>query len=201
ERAMVRLDNDTPPVGVDAPSPSPYFVVLLDRETGEINQIYGDTFREDVVLSRIALLSLSELRSYASTQEIVELDTPDESVPPHLVTVRTRTNSIMVSGVPTVEREDYPRQLVTVQLITAVLLLGALLLLGGRLIVRVLAPLDWVAPIGRHISSGSHLGERLPGADSFSEVGRLGMAINSKLGRLESAFRAKAESEQRVRNF
>ena len=201
ERAMVRLDNDTPPVGVDAPSPSPYFVVLLDRETGEINQIYGDTFREDVVLSRIALLPLSELRSYASTQEIVELDTPDESVPPHLVTVRTRTNSIMVSGVPTVEREDYPRQLVTVQLITAVLLLGALLLVGGRLIVRALAPLDRMATIAGQISTGSDLGDRMPDADPYSEVGRLGMAINTMLGRLESAFRAKAESEQRVRNF
>lgn len=145
ERAMVRLDNDTPPVGVDAPSPSPYFVVLLNPETGEVNQIYGDTLREDVVLNRLAHLSLSELRSYASSQEIVELDTPDERVPPHLITVRMRPNSIMVSGVPTDEREDYPRQLVTVQLITAILLLGGLLLIGGRLIVRALAPLDRMA--------------------------------------------------------
>src|SRR5690606_2235905 len=201
ERAMIRLDNDTPPVGVDAPSPSPYFVVLLNPETGEVNQIYGDTLREDVVLNRLAHLSLTELRSYASSQEIVELDTPDERVPPHLITVRMRPNAIMVSGVPTDEREDYPRQLVTVQLITAVLLLGGLLLIGGRLIVRALAPLDRMATTAGQISTGSDLGDRMPDADPYSEVGRLGMAINTMLARLENAFRAKAESERRVRDF
>ena len=186
--------------GVDAPSPSPYFVVLLNPETGEVNQIYGDTLREDVVLNRLAHLSLTELRSYASSQEIVELDTPDERVPPHLITVRMRPNAIMVSGVPTDEREDYPRQLV-MQLITAVLLLGGLLLIGGRLIVRALAPLDRMATTAGQISTGSDLGDRMPDADPYSEVGRLGMAINTMLARLENAFRAKAESERRVRDF
>ncbi|MEY9214052.1 HAMP domain-containing histidine kinase [Thermobifida halotolerans] len=201
ERAMVRLDNDTPPVGVDAPSPSPYFVVLINPDTGEVNQIYGDTFREDVVLSRIARLSLAQLRSYASSQEIVELDTPDESVPPHMVTVRMRADSILISGVPTEEREEYPRQLITVQLLTAVLLLGGLLLIGGRLIVRALAPLDRMATTAGQISTGSDLADRMPDADPYSEVGRLGIAINTMLGRLENAFRAKAESERRVREF
>lgn len=201
ERAMVRLDNGTPPVGVDAPSPSPYFVVLLNPETGEVNQIYGDTFREDVVLSRVSELSLAQLRSYASSQELFELDTPDSSVPPHMVTVRMRADAIMVSGVPTEERQDYPRQLMTVQLLTAVLLLGALLLVGGRLIVQALAPLSRMATTAGRISTGSDLAARMPGADPYSEVGRLGSAINTMLGRLESAFQAKAESERRVREF
>ncbi|TDQ55117.1 sensor histidine kinase [Actinorugispora endophytica] len=201
ERAMVRLDNGTPPVGVDAPSPSPYFVILLNPETGEVNQIYGDTFREDVVLNRIARLSLEELRSHASSQEIFEVDVPNGTVPPHMVTVRARHDAIMVSGVPTEERQDYPRQLMTVQMITAVLLLGALILAGGRLIVRALAPLNRMATTAGRISTGSDLADRMPDADPYSEVGRLGMAINTMLGRLENAFRAKAESERRVRDF
>ncbi|GLU47462.1 sensor histidine kinase [Nocardiopsis ansamitocini] len=201
ERAMVRLDNGTPPVGVDAPSPSPYFVVLIHPGTGEVNQIYGDTFREDVVLNRIAALSLADLRSYGRSQELFELNSTEDSVPPHRATVRLRDDAIMVSGVPTEEREDYPRQLMQVQLVTAIMLLGGLTLVGRRLIVRGLAPLDRMATTAGQISTGSDLADRMPDADPYTEVGRLGMAINTMLGRLEHAFKAKAASERRVRDF
>ncbi|GAA3745749.1 two-component system OmpR family sensor kinase [Spinactinospora alkalitolerans] len=201
ERAMARLDNDTPPVGMDAPSPSPYFVVLLNPVTGEVEQIYGDTLREDVVLDRIATVSLDRLKSYSSTREIFELGGVDDSVPPHRATVRMRSDAVMVSGVPTDDREAYPWQLVLTQLVTAGLLLGGLTFAGRGLIVRGLAPLDHMATTANQISTGSDLADRMPGADAHSEVGRLGMAINTMLSRIEHAFRAQRESEERVRAF
>lgn len=201
ERAMVRLDNDTPPAGVDAPSPSPYFVALVEEETGEIAQIYGDTEREDVVMDRVTAIPVEELRRYGSSGRIFELSGQEAGVPPHRATVRLRPDSIMVTGVPTNDREQYSQQLVLTQLVTAVLLLTGLVLAGRWLIVRGLEPLGRMATTANQISTGSDLSERMPDSDAHSEVGRLGQAINTMLGRIERSFAAQRESEERVRAF
>ncbi|GAA4940299.1 hypothetical protein GCM10023224_22510 [Streptomonospora halophila] len=201
ERAMVRLDNDTPPAGVDAPSPSPYFVVLLDSSTGQITQVYGDSYREDVVLDRIRAIPLEDWRDYASTGEIFELEGVDANVAPYRATVRLRTDTIMVAGVPTGDREQYPWQLVMTQLVTATLLLGGLTLAGRWLIGRGLQPLDDMATTANRISVGSDMSVRMPGSGTHSEAGRLSLAINTMLQRIEDAFAAQRASEERVRSF
>lgn len=58
-----------------------------------------------------------------------------------------------------------------------------------------------MATIANQISTGSDLSERMPGADPYSEVGRLGQAINTMLERIERSFNAQRESEERVRTF
>ncbi|MDA8369302.1 MAG: HAMP domain-containing sensor histidine kinase [Nocardiopsaceae bacterium] len=201
ERATVRLDNDTPPVGVDAPSPSPYFVVLLDPRTGEVTQVFGDTEREDVVLERITGLPTERLSEYGRTGEVFELDSNEANVPPHRATVRLRPEAIVVTGIPTSDREQYPWQLVLTQLVTAGLLLGGLTLAGRGLIIRGLEPLGRMATIANRISVGSDVSVRMPGSGSHSEVGRLAAAINTMLRRIEHAFEAQRESEERVRAF
>ncbi|MBB6173767.1 two-component system OmpR family sensor kinase [Nocardiopsis mwathae] len=201
ERAMVRLDNDIPPVGVDAPSSSPYIVVLLDPRTGEVRQVFGDAMREDVVLDRIDAMPLDELTAHAADAEIFDLEGGDTSVPPHRATVRLRPDAILVAGVPTNDREEYSWQLVLTQLITAALLLTGLALAGRWLIVRGLEPLSRMATTADRISTGSDLSARMPGSDSSSEAGRLAAAINTMLRRLEHAFDAQRASEQRVRAF
>ncbi|MUL43999.1 HAMP domain-containing histidine kinase [Streptomonospora sp. PA3] len=201
ERAMVRLDNDTPPAGVDAPSPSPYFVVLLDDDTGRISQVFGDSYREDVVLDRIRAIPLERWRDYGATGEIFELTGVDPAVAPYRATVRLRTDAIMVAGVPTSDREQYPWQLVLTQLVTAGLLLGGLTLAGRWLIGRGLQPLDDMATTANRISIGSDMSVRMPGSGSHSEAGRLAAAINTMLQRIEDAFAAQRASEERVRAF
>ncbi|GAA1106318.1 sensor histidine kinase [Nocardiopsis composta] len=201
ESAMVRLDNDTPPVGVEAPSPSPYLVVLMDGRTGKVTQIYGDLERDDVALERIAEVPLRRMHDRAGTQEIFDLDGRDATVPPFRATVRPRPNGLMITLVPTNEREEYPWQLVLTQLVTAVLLLGGLALAGRWLIVRGLEPLDRMATTADRISTGSDLSARMPATEKNSEVGRLAGAINTMLARLEQAFAAQRESEERVRAF
>ncbi|MFW5416064.1 HAMP domain-containing histidine kinase [Nocardiopsis sp. CNT-189] len=201
ESAMVRLDNDTPPVGVEAPSPSPYLVVLLDGRTGKVTQVYGDLERDDVALERIAEVPLRRLHDRAGTQEIFDLDGRDATVPPFRATVRPRPGGLMVTLVPTNEREEYPWQLVLTQMVTAVLLLGGLALAGRWLIVRGLEPLDRMATTADRISTGSDLSARMPDTEKNSEVGRLAGAINTMLARLEQAFAAQRESEERVRAF
>src|SRR6202035_893545 len=93
------------------------------------------------------------------------------------------------------------RGLVLAELITGALLL-ALLGVGGRwLISRGLAPLDRMASTADMITSRGDLTARMPDPGDHAEAGRLARAINTMLDRIQHAFGARYESEQRVRRF
>jgi two-component system OmpR family sensor kinase len=78
-----------------------------------------------------------------------------------------------------------------------VLLLSA----AGVLIVRSsLRPLVEVERTAAAIAAGD-LSRRVPDRDPRTEVGRLGRALNAMLVQLESAFRARSASEDRMRRF
>jgi len=93
------------------------------------------------------------------------------------------------------------RGLVAAELITGSILL-ALLAVGGRwLISRGLAPLDRMASTADIITSRGDLTARMPDPGDHAEAGRLAGAINTMLDRIQQAFRARWESEQKVRQF
>src|SRR5262249_57442524 len=83
---------------------------------------------------------------------------------------------------------------------------GAILLawlgVGGRwLISRGLAPLDRMASTADIITSRGDLTARMPDPGDHAEAGRLAAAINTMLDRIQQAFRARYESEHKVRQF
>ena len=93
------------------------------------------------------------------------------------------------------------RGLVLAELITGAILL-ALLAVGGRwLISRGLAPLDRMASTADMITSRGDLTARMPDPGDHAEAGRLAGAINTMLDRIQQAFRARYQSEQKVRQF
>ena len=93
------------------------------------------------------------------------------------------------------------RGLVAAELITGAVLL-ALLAVGGRwLISRGLAPLDRMASTADVITSRGDLTARMPDPGDHAEAGRLARAINTMLDRIQQAFRARWDSEQKVRQF
>ena len=93
------------------------------------------------------------------------------------------------------------RGLVAAELITGAVLL-ALLAVGGRwLISRGLAPLDRMASTADVITSRGDLTARMPDPGDHAEAGRLAGAINTMLDRIQQAFSARWESEQKVRQF
>ena len=93
------------------------------------------------------------------------------------------------------------RRLVGAELITGAILL-ALLAVGGRwLISRGLAPLDRMASTADMITSRGDLTARMPDPGDHAEAGRLAGAINTMLDRIQQAFRARWDSEQKVRQF
>jgi len=80
--------------------------------------------------------------------------------------------------------------------------LVTLLLVGvlALLVIRVgLQPLDDMAGTATAIAGGD-LGRRVA-ADSRTEVGRLGLALNAMLGQIEAAFANRQASEERLRRF
>jgi two-component system, OmpR family, sensor kinase len=91
--------------------------------------------------------------------------------------------------------------IVVAELITGGALI-LLLVLGGRwLIGRGLAPLGEMAGTAQRITTQGDLTARMPDANTSTEVGRLGAAINTMLDRIQQAFGARLRSEQKVRQF
>jgi two-component system OmpR family sensor kinase len=80
---------------------------------------------------------------------------------------------------------------------------GVLLVLGAFawIIVRVgLLPLDRMGHTAARIAGGD-LSHRVETTDPRTEVGRLGVSLNSMLDRLEEAFAEREESQERLRAF
>ncbi|NUS11854.1 MAG: HAMP domain-containing histidine kinase, partial [Streptomyces sp.] len=94
----------------------------------------------------------------------------------------------------------------TDRLSTAFWLIGAVVaaLLGvaGWFAVRAgLRPLRQIEATAVEIAEGRPLSHRMPAASPHTEAGRLASALNAMLAQIESAFAARAESEEQMRRF
>jgi two-component system OmpR family sensor kinase len=88
-------------------------------------------------------------------------------------------------------------------LVEGLVIVGVLLALGAAafFVVKVgLRPLDRIAVTAGEIAAGQ-LDRRVSPATQATEIGRLGLALNAMLERLEQAFAARTESEERLRSF
>ena len=109
--------------------------------------------------------------------------------------------NLLVVGRPDTAVGSQVRGLVLAELLTGAILL-ALLAVGGRwLIARGLAPLDKMASTADMITSQGDLTARMPDPGDHAEAGRLAGAINTMLDRIQQAFVARCQSEQKVRQF
>ena len=68
------------------------------------------------------------------------------------------------------------------------------------LVRRGMRPLERMGATARSIAAGS-LGRRVSPSNERTEVGRLGLALNTMLGQLERAFAERDVTEQRLRHF
>ncbi len=110
------------------------------------------------------------------------------------------TGYIAVVAVPL---REVTQNLNRLLLVEGLVIAGVLLALGlaAWAIVRVgLLPLDRMGHTASSIAGGD-LSHRVESTDPRTEVGRLGIALNAMLDRLESAFAKREESEDRLRQF
>jgi two-component system OmpR family sensor kinase len=107
---------------------------------------------------------------------------------------------ITIVAIPLTEVDQTLHRLLAVE---ALVIAAVLLLLGfaAWAVVRVgLLPLDRMGHTAGAIAGGD-LSHRVESTDPRTEVGRLGIALNAMLDRLERAFTARKQSEDRLRQF
>jgi two-component system OmpR family sensor kinase len=118
-----------------------------------------------------------------------------------VLATRDRDDSgVTVVAVPTSDVEQTLNRLLLVE---ALVIAGVLAALGlsAYFVVKVgLRPLDRIEVTAGEIAAGE-LSRRVSPATSRTEVGRLGLALNAMLDRLEQAFDARTASEERLRRF
>ena len=110
------------------------------------------------------------------------------------------TGTTSIIAVPLSEVSGPLNRLILIEVLSA---LGLLTLLGVGswfILRRGLRPLEQMAQSASSITAGT-LGERVSPADGRSEVGQLGLALNTMLSEIEEAFRERDATEQRLRQF
>jgi two-component system OmpR family sensor kinase len=110
------------------------------------------------------------------------------------------TGGVAVLGASLVEVQNTGDRLLLIDIGVTVLVLG---LLGGlaAFVVRLgLRPLTEMEQLATDISAGN-LSGRVAGTDTHTESGRLGLALNLMLERIEAEVSARTASEQRLRQF
>jgi two-component system, OmpR family, sensor kinase len=109
--------------------------------------------------------------------------------------------NLIVVGRPSSAAGSQVRGLVLAQAGTGAALIALIVLCGRWLIGRGLAPLDTMASTADMITSRGDLTARMPDPGDHAEAGRLAAAINTMLDRIQHAFEARYQSEQKVRQF
>jgi two-component system OmpR family sensor kinase len=92
------------------------------------------------------------------------------------------------------------QRLLRVELLIAAGLLALLCLAAFWLLRRALRPLERISEVAGTIAQGD-LDVRVSPAEERSEIGRLGLALNGMLERLEDAFARRDRSEAQLRRF
>jgi two-component system OmpR family sensor kinase len=113
---------------------------------------------------------------------------------------RTSTGSIHGAAVPLTEADTTLHRLLRIE---GLVIAGILLALGALAwwLVRIgLRPLERIGVTAGSIAAGD-LSRRVDPAEPRTEVGRLGLALNRMLERLEEAFAKQRASEDRLRTF
>jgi two-component system OmpR family sensor kinase len=108
--------------------------------------------------------------------------------------------SITVVAVPLREVDQTLSHLLLVEALVIVGVLVALAVTASFIVRLGLRPLDRMEVTAGAIAGGE-LSHRVSPADTSTEVGRLGLALNAMLDRLEQAFAEREASEERLRQF
>ena len=179
--------------------------VVTDASGTELNAVVNELGDEDALdADQVATLRAAPIDAGPQRVDV------GGDVGSYLVTTQVMPDgSRLVIGVSTEPVDELLAKLLAV--VTGGTVVGLVLVgVGGTILIRrSLAPLDRVAATARRVSglkldSGQvALAERVPAqdADERTEVGQVGLALNTMLDNVESALHARQESETQVRQF
>ncbi len=114
--------------------------------------------------------------------------------------IEPHTGATLITATPLTDVDATLRRLLAIMLLVTAAVLAALAVLGLWVVRIGLRPLDEIGRTAAAIADGD-LTRRVERAESRTEVGRLGLALNAMLAQIESLFDAQAASERRLRRF
>jgi two-component system, OmpR family, sensor kinase len=106
----------------------------------------------------------------------------------------------LIVAIPMRDIDDTLHRLLLIEILVAAGVLLALALLAWWVVQMGLKPLEEMSATAGAIAAGD-LSRRVEVTDERSEVGQLGVALNSMLGQIEQAFAERTASEARLRRF
>jgi two-component system, OmpR family, sensor kinase len=109
-------------------------------------------------------------------------------------------DAIIVVGTSLADVDATLRRLLLIMVLVTLAVVGALAALGIWVVRLGLRPLEAIGSTAAAIAAGD-LSRRVERAEPRTEVGRLGLALNSMLAQIERAFEAQAASERKLRRF
>jgi two-component system, OmpR family, sensor kinase len=110
------------------------------------------------------------------------------------------SNRLLIVAVPLHNVDATLHRLFLIELVVTLAVLAALIVLGLWVVRISLRPLVAIEHTAAAIGGGD-LSQRVERAELRTEIGRLGLALNAMLGQIESAFRAREASEEKLRRF
>jgi two-component system OmpR family sensor kinase len=111
-----------------------------------------------------------------------------------------RPSAILIIAAPLKSVDSTLHRLLLIEILVTAAVLAALALLGSWVVRLGLRPLAAIGNTASKIAAGD-LSRRIERADERTEVGRLGLALNAMLAQIEAAFRAREDSEAKLRRF
>lgn len=115
-----------------------------------------------------------------------------------VIAATTGRGDTLVVAASMQEAERTLRRLLMIEVSAAAAIVVLAALVGAWLMRLGLRPLDRMEATAATIA-GENLGQRLPGATTKTEIGRLANVLNTMLDRLETAFAERRASEERLR--
>lgn len=183
--------------------PSPPGISLPPGTYGAIVDSQGNVLAECIFgFQEVSGYALPHFTGAKLSQQArtIESRSSDDTTKFRAATQQIGSGRHVVVAVPLSETEQTIRQLLLVEGIVIALVLAALGVAAWLLVGIGLRPLDRMGRTADEIAGGD-LSHRVEPADKNSEIGRLGLALNRMLHRLEHAFKERESSEQRLRQF
>ena len=143
-----------------------------------------------------------ELPTSELTGPLTIFDVPAQGGGPgfRALALTTPEGATLVVAIPLTDVASTLGRLVRIELVVSVIVLGAAAALAWWLVRLGMRPLEGIGETAGAIAAGD-LSQRVSPADERTEVGRLGLALNSMLTQIEAAFDERRRSEDRLRRF
>jgi two-component system OmpR family sensor kinase len=176
-------------------------VVVPPGTYGELRDSFGN------VVSRVQLQTIAvqpripaDLTIPDSGARLLDAESENGSGRWRVIVSRDRDGGTVIVALPLTEVEEATTRLIAIEAATAGVLLVILGVATWLLLRRGLRPLEEMAATASTIAAGD-LSPRVSPADAHSEVGQLGLALNTMLDGIEGAFHEREATEVRLRQF